>query len=71
MVIDSPVQARIESAQLSLFYLELTLLHFFGYTGVFVDRLDARWTSEVKIVPWRTREIPEERGEPAEGHVGA
>ena len=52
LVVDAPVRARIEVAQLALSYLELSLLHLLGYTGEFVDRLDARYVGEVKDVPW-------------------
>lgn len=34
-------------------YLELCLLWFFGYSGVYVDRMKAVWVGEVEAVPWK------------------
>jgi hypothetical protein len=43
----------IEVWKLGLWYIELVLLHLFGHTGIYADRLKGdRWVGEVTSVPW-------------------
>jgi hypothetical protein len=44
--------ARIEATRLSLWYLELCLLHWFGYQGEYSNRLKSRNSGDYEKVPW-------------------
>lgn len=42
----------VNAWQLTLFYLELVILRFVEYHGVFSNRLTSQWTGEHERVPW-------------------
>lgn len=41
-----------EALMLSLWYIELSLLNIFGFTGEYSNRFKPRWRGEVEKVPW-------------------
>lgn len=45
-------QAKIEATRLSLWYLELCLLHWFGYQGEYSNRLKSKNSGDYEKVPW-------------------
>jgi hypothetical protein len=49
---DLDVGAGIELHELTLWYLELTLLRAIGFQGVYLSRLSAHAAQEVEQVPW-------------------
>lgn len=50
---------------LAQWYLELTMLALCGYTGVYSNRLAARWVGEVESVPW----VPKPKGQRRNGRL--
>jgi len=50
---ERPFQVTTEAWKLLLWYCEMSLLAFFGYRGVYGNRLAwPRWTGQVEPVPW-------------------
>jgi hypothetical protein len=45
-------RAYFEAYELSLWLIELTLLHLCGHNGKYANRLRQRWRGEVDLVPW-------------------
>lgn len=53
-VVGAPTTARNEAWQLGLWYLELILLHWFGFRGEYSNRtIPGRYAGQVEPVPWR------------------
>lgn len=53
---ERPFRVMTEAWKLLLWYCEMTLLAFFGYQGVYGNRLAwPRWTGQVEPVPWAQR----------------
>lgn len=52
---DSPSPAKVEAWELGLWYLELVLLHFCDYQGIYTNRLlKSRGQVGEELVPWAT-----------------
>lgn len=50
----------VESWRLATWYLELVLLHWFGYTGPYGSRLkEGRWQGDTEPTPWASHNPPE------------
>jgi hypothetical protein len=49
---DAPDEARWEASTLSLWYLELGLLHLLGHEGVYVNRIRRKAEPGLEYVPW-------------------
>ena len=47
-----PSGVHYEAKNLGLWYVEMILLRFFKYRGVYSNRLVERWVGEVEHVPW-------------------
>jgi hypothetical protein len=47
------VRAYYEAWNLSLWYLEMSILAICGYSGTYGNRLKQRWAGEVEDVPWK------------------
>ena len=47
-----PSGVHYEAKNLGLWYVEMVLLRFFKYCGVYSNRLVERWVGEVEPVPW-------------------
>ena len=47
-----PSGVHYEAKNLGLWYVEMILLRFFNYSGVYSNRLVPRWVGEVVPVPW-------------------
>ena len=47
-----PSGVYFEAKNLGLWYVEMLLLRFFNYNGVYSNRLVPRWVGEVEAVPW-------------------
>jgi hypothetical protein len=43
----------IDAWRISTWYLELVMLHWFGYAGSYGSRLKERWMGDVDPVPWQ------------------
>ncbi len=43
---------HFQAKNLGLWYVEMMLLRFFNYSGVYSNRLVPRWVGEVESVPW-------------------
>lgn len=54
---DVVIDASWEILELSLWYLELSLLYLFDYQGYYVNRINAKWAGVVEKVPWSNKSI--------------
>ena len=50
-----PDGSYYEAYKLSLWIIDLVLLHLCGYDGEYANRLGTRWVGQVEPVPWSTR----------------
>jgi hypothetical protein len=48
-----PSSIRIDAWRLSLWYLELTILHLINYRGVYKNRLRFTWEGDYDELPWK------------------
>lgn len=51
-VVQIPGKAYYEAWLLSLWYIDLILLHLCGHQGRYANRLNHRWVGQVESVPW-------------------
>lgn len=47
-----PERSYYEAWQLTMWLLDLALLHLCGHSGQYADRLSSRWVGDVSDVPW-------------------